>query len=437
MHANLPEIAKRWERDYARGGIARLGFYNGNTVAPFPLPNDLGNPLNDYRVRGKEFESQIPMGTDTIGMNEMFSYAKPESIYAPYGMGPKGNPYQNPRTIGQQVYAASDPYGNKQMDLEKENFYQQPVWYNRMFNKARQGITGLKNKFTGAYDTSQNFVKNIMDNTMIGRVAAGFDATNPRAFNYNPALQGQLDFIKSQGKYGTNPTSGLNQITGGILAGKNLQSMFGSNDLGALYEKSIAQTEKTLAGLLEEDEEGNIGYAGNWSRLAKTNPAAFAKKVAIHKARLQDKQNEYNIFKAHQDKITQAKIAKEKAAARSFVQQNPNYGNQYDKSKDHSRGGGYGHTASSPGATTGSVARSRHARSSDLGFSDIRLKENVELIGNSPSNINIYKFNYLNDPTVYQGVMAQDVPWATVKADNGYLMVDYNKVDVEFKKWPK
>ena len=56
-------------------------------------------------------------------------------------------------------------------------------------------------------------------------------------------------------------------------------------------------------------------------------------------------------------------------------------------------------------------------------------------MGQSPSNINIYKFNYLNDPTVYQGVMAQEVPWASVKADNGYLMVDYNKVDVEFKKW--
>ena len=35
MHANLPEIAKRWERDYASGGIARLGDQQGNWVAPF------------------------------------------------------------------------------------------------------------------------------------------------------------------------------------------------------------------------------------------------------------------------------------------------------------------------------------------------------------------------------------------------------------------
>jgi hypothetical protein len=338
-----------------------------------------------------------------------------------YGVGPDGKPYQQPRTIADQNRVLGQTFTE-----------QQPAWYNRMFNKARQGITGLKNKFTGAYDTSQNFVKNIMDNTMIGRVAAGFDATNPRAFNYNPALQGQIDFMKAQKKYGTNPTSGLNQITGGILAGKNLQSMFGSNDLGAMYEKSIAQTEKTLAGLLEEDEEGN--NIGSWSNLAKTNPAAFAKKVAIHKARLQNKQNEYNTFKANQEKIRQENIAKEKAAAKSFVQQNPNYG---DAGANLNPGSGGGKGYDPQHDYSGTSTRDRHDRASDLGFSDIRLKENVELIGNSPSNINIYKFNYLNDPTVYQGVMAQDVPWATVKADNGYLMVDYNKVDVEFKKWPK
>ena len=68
-----------------------------------------------------------------------------------------------------------------------------------------------------------------------------------------------------------------------------------------------------------------------------------------------------------------------------------------------------------------------------LGFSDIRLKDNIELVGKSKSDINIYNFTYLNDPTVYQGVMAHEVPWASVKHDSGYLMVDYNKVDVDFK----
>jgi len=72
-----------------------------------------------------------------------------------------------------------------------------------------------------------------------------------------------------------------------------------------------------------------------------------------------------------------------------------------------------------------------------LGFSDIRLKENVELIGKSPSNINIYKFNYKDNPMTYQGAMAHEVPWASVKHSNGYMMIDYNQIDVEFKKWQK
>jgi hypothetical protein len=95
----------------------------------------------------------------------------------------------------------------------------------------------------------------------------------------------------------------------------------------------------------------------------------------------------------------------------------------YRSDRDHSGDGGYG----------GSSQRSRDNRSSDLGFSDIRLKENVELIGKSPSNINIYKFNYKDNPTTYQGAMAHEVPWASVKHSNGYMMVDYSQIDVEFK----
>ena len=67
-------------------------------------------------------------------------------------------------------------------------------------------------------------------------------------------------------------------------------------------------------------------------------------------------------------------------------------------------------------------------------FSDIRLKTNIEFIGKSPSNINIYEFSYIGSPIKYVGVMAHEVPWAAEKHESGYLMVDYNKVDVEFRR---
>ena len=69
-------------------------------------------------------------------------------------------------------------------------------------------------------------------------------------------------------------------------------------------------------------------------------------------------------------------------------------------------------------------------------FSDKRLKKNINLIGKSPSGINIYSFEYINNSYgsgVYQGVIADEVPHAVIN-ENGYDMVDYNLVDVDFKQ---
>ena len=68
------------------------------------------------------------------------------------------------------------------------------------------------------------------------------------------------------------------------------------------------------------------------------------------------------------------------------------------------------------------------------GFSDSRLKENIKFIGKSPSGINIYSFKYKQSVGTYEGVMAQEVPWAREMTDTGFYMVDYSKVDVEFRR---
>ncbi len=66
--------------------------------------------------------------------------------------------------------------------------------------------------------------------------------------------------------------------------------------------------------------------------------------------------------------------------------------------------------------------------------SDIRLKDDIKLVGKSPSGIKIYNFKYKGDDKKCQGVMAHQVPHASIVNDEGYLMVDYNKLDVEFKE---
>ena len=67
-------------------------------------------------------------------------------------------------------------------------------------------------------------------------------------------------------------------------------------------------------------------------------------------------------------------------------------------------------------------------------FSDQRLKEDIKLVGKSTSGINIYSFKYKHTDGTYEGVMAQEVPWARTMTDTGFYMVDYGKVDVEFRR---
>lgn len=66
--------------------------------------------------------------------------------------------------------------------------------------------------------------------------------------------------------------------------------------------------------------------------------------------------------------------------------------------------------------------------------SDRRLKNNIKLIGYSPSGLKIYNFSYVGDNKVYQGVMSDEIPqYAVIKGNNGYDKVYYDKIDVEFK----
>ena len=77
----------------------------------------------------------------------------------------------------------------------------------------------------------------------------------------------------------------------------------------------------------------------------------------------------------------------------------------------------------------------------DNDFSDVRLKEDIQLVGKSPSGINIYRFKYkhtdglqLDTDGIYQGVMAQEVPQARRMTDTGFYKVDYSKLDVAFRR---
>lgn len=67
-----------------------------------------------------------------------------------------------------------------------------------------------------------------------------------------------------------------------------------------------------------------------------------------------------------------------------------------------------------------------------LAFSDIRLKRDIERVGELPSGLPVYDFKYVWSDEVQTGVMAQDVrvffPEAVYPHESGYLMVDYGRI---------
>ena len=69
--------------------------------------------------------------------------------------------------------------------------------------------------------------------------------------------------------------------------------------------------------------------------------------------------------------------------------------------------------------------------------SDVKLKENIIKVDNSPSGINIYEWNYIGKSQRYRGVLAQELleshPEAVTMCPNGFLGVYYGKIDVKME----
>jgi|9_EtaG_2_1085328.scaffolds.fasta_scaffold00102_13 hypothetical protein len=101
-------------------------------------------------------------------------------------------------------------------------------------------------------------------------------------------------------------------------------------------------------------------------------------------------------------------------------------------------GGGTGGTGGTGGINTGfNTGGDLQSGGGRMG-SDRRLKENIKFIGKSKKGFKIYTFEYKDKKYgegVYQGVMSDEIPKENVVINqDGYDMVDYSNLDVEFKK---
>jgi hypothetical protein len=69
-------------------------------------------------------------------------------------------------------------------------------------------------------------------------------------------------------------------------------------------------------------------------------------------------------------------------------------------------------------------------------LSDRRMKEDIKKVGESPTGLNIYRFEYKGEEKEYEGVMAQELlktnPEAVGIRPDGYYGVRYDLIDVDF-----
>jgi hypothetical protein len=318
-------------------------------------------------------------------------------------------------------------------------------YYNRLAEK------GILEYGTADYFPQKSGIETLMDNPIIkgalalanplataikgiGTGIAGMLPVNERAIQEKALRQmgysiddiGRI--VQGSGDYVTPEN---------IMAGYNAYRMTPETfdkRIESILNRSLPQTEASRAKI-EAIQKARQDFLDS-QKLTQTRTQAqvrskYAKELAAQKS-IEDAARAKREFQQKTEGAArQAEAARQAAAARAsaVAQEKANR----DAARRDGDGGGGGKSAPSSGTGRGATS----ATSSGLGgfgFSDKRLKENIELIGKSPSNINIYKFNYKNNPTTYQGVMADEVSWASVKHPNGYMMVDYNKIDVEFKK---
>ena len=316
MHANLPEIAQRWEKDYAGGGITRLGLANGNFINMGAAANDM-DPLvqlsrnwqsdnsfqapflNTNTMQGSVIppdmnirDYQYPMGTDIMGMDEMESgYDTPRSAQEAANMEnliPRSMVPQDDFTRSNITLPSGDVMAADETDrmLEQSDYFQQsPQGLAFLKNKLGDMWGGAKDKFGemwgGAKDIgAQTFegIKNI--GSTAGQMAMGpVSWIGKKLDRFDQLPMADQMFISQQmggaGQMGAgvyrDPQSGAIRD----LGGKNVRSMFGnySDAVNTEFDRYDRAIEKSKARHIKEygslDTESK--YGKTWAEMNKRN----------------------------------------------------------------------------------------------------------------------------------------------------------------------
>jgi hypothetical protein len=286
LHANHPDIAKRWEQEYSGGGIARMGYAYGDLVDDMmtqrtPLGNELafnpGSPLdNQIKKLNRLEELGVPQpNLQNLKDMDMKQFKEkgiplslPEDRYVDSGMFGTDATY-TPRNTTADM--AANFY--QDLDIDEEALGMNPTFENideeTSYYDTVEGLPSIQNKFNFPSLNFSNIGTGIQtafalanDTIPFGLARRGFNALTS-GFNRNrtmtPQQQANQNYIN---QYGRTPQG---RLATGDFAGLNAPgtSMFGSKS-----QQEMAQNWM--------DKYGNVNYKTPKMQKKQTSIAAQA-----------------------------------------------------------------------------------------------------------------------------------------------------------------
>jgi hypothetical protein len=296
----------------------------------------------------------------------------------------------------------------------------------------------------------KGLINTIMDNTLVGRLAAMRNPLNPSASNYNPSLQGQIDFLEGAtgsritgtgddltvteglAMIGRDPNSGLAKYgPGSVLAGKNVVSGFGTNDYEDMLEGYIEDMigrgtlstfqKSKLDQAYKELERARIGAQNRIDNLNKQKAEA---KAAGDAKKARDLQI---AAAAKAQEISRKEAAQQQAAI------------ERDQARDDNRGGGA--NQSGGGYSSGSGYNEGNYcfdPSTPIQMADGSTKQikNIQLGDDTKGGevTGVFQFKATDEIHDYKGVTVAGSHY--VKEDGKFIMVKDSPLSVKIDKIP-
>jgi len=350
------------------------------------------------------------------------------------------NQYQNQGGGGGGGIQTLDPYNRPQgKPLDPNSFLGGIVQAGKNFG------TSVVDKFSAfpGVEQGKGLIANLMDNTLIGRFAAARNPLNPRAGNYNPSLQGEIDFLNEMsvdGKMmiGRDPNSGLAKYgPDSVLRGQNVVSGFGTNSYADQLGKYQEKMEKrgTIDGVF--DINNLTDFQKSQYEKSQEELEAFQAKEAFRIDKLnKQKKAATNAKKARDLQIAAAAKAQEISRRQAKQQQ---AAIERDQARDSNKGGGANQAGS--GYSSGSGYNEGNycfdpstliqmANGSTKEIKNIQLGDDTK--GGEVTGV--FQFKASDEIHDYKGVTVAGSHY--VKEDGKFIMVKDSPLSIKIDKIP-